>query len=522
MQRSGASESFLTRERSRSASKLGRPPDTLNDLLNARSRELLKAKLEIEYRTRLRGIEALYTHPEEFDILAPSGRVYRDTSIFCLLPGHEPRRSAIMFVESRYFDPFILVTILCNCVTMAWESPLDQPGTWKSGIIGMTEWIFLSIFTMELAVKVLAYGFLMHRGSYLRDAWCQLDFVVVTLAWLPILFPSFGNYSVLRALRALRPLRALKRVPGMPVLVQWLLDVLPKMVNVLLLFAFVFLVFGIAGMELFKGSLHFRCALPGFVEGSSAAQQVAYDTQVVCHQEQDHPGRCPDDLPVGTECSFFNANPNFGTTAFDSVALTFIVLAQGTTFDDWAEPMYQLMVAFSPHVWVYFVLIVLIGGFFVVNLFLAVIFLEYAASKNRVDAANSIEKVKAIGAEDTAALLAGHEISDVQVKEEASSCCDCPPPERGARRLLATIARSSWLGVVTTSIVVVNIIIMCMPYEGMPTEYADRLEDTATMISVLFILEMGIKVVGLGCSGYWSDGWNVSSPCSIRFPNPSR
>ena len=63
---------------------------------------------------------------------------------------------------------------------------------------------------------MLAYGFLWHREAYLRDAWCQLDFVVVTLAWAPILFPSMGNYSVIRSFRALRPLRALKRMPGMP------------------------------------------------------------------------------------------------------------------------------------------------------------------------------------------------------------------------------------------------------------------------------------------------------------------
>ena len=57
----------------------------------------------------------------------------------------------------------------------------------------------------------------------------QLDFLVVSLAWLPILIPAFGHYSVLRAFRALRPLRALRRMPGMPVLVQWILDVMPKM-----------------------------------------------------------------------------------------------------------------------------------------------------------------------------------------------------------------------------------------------------------------------------------------------------
>ena len=72
---------------------------------------------------------------------------------------------------------------------MAWESPLDAmlhpEGTWKSDFIDVCEWVYLGIFTFELLTKVLAYGFLWHPEAYLRDAWCQLDFVVVTLAcWL--------------------------------------------------------------------------------------------------------------------------------------------------------------------------------------------------------------------------------------------------------------------------------------------------------------------------------------------------
>ena len=258
-----------------------------------------------------RGVPPEWTANEEFEaalackqatvIGSNSGRVYTGTSLFCLAPGNQPRKTAIRIVESRPFDPIILLTIavrclsvestctalvggLCtaygmcttccclgtalkprpfahgrpgcqpssscrltrapashngvhrawafrrvpptpcplqaNCATMAWESPLDEmlhpEGTWKSSFIGVCEWAYLGIFTFELLTKVLAYGFLWHREAYLRDAWCQLDFVVVTLAWAPILFPSMGNYSVIRSFRALRPLRALKRMPGMP------------------------------------------------------------------------------------------------------------------------------------------------------------------------------------------------------------------------------------------------------------------------------------------------------------------
>lgn len=55
------------------------------------------------------------------------------------------------------------------------------------------ERVYLLVFTAELLVKVVAYGFLFHEEAYLRDSWCQLDFLVVTLAWLPIIYPGFGN-----------------------------------------------------------------------------------------------------------------------------------------------------------------------------------------------------------------------------------------------------------------------------------------------------------------------------------------
>ena len=57
-------------------------------------------------------------------------------------------------------------------------------------------------------LQIVAFGFVSHEHAYLRDAWCQLDFVVVSLAWLPILFPDeFASMAAIRSMRALRPLR---------------------------------------------------------------------------------------------------------------------------------------------------------------------------------------------------------------------------------------------------------------------------------------------------------------------------
>ena len=74
---------------------------------------------------------------------------------------------------------------------------------------------------------------------------------------------------------------------------------------------------------------------------------------------------------------------------------------------------------------------------------------------------------------------------------------------------LRALALSDGLSNVATLLVVMNVVLMCMPYEGMPDSYASRLEDGTLLISCAFIVEMALKMAGLGWQGYWSDNWNV-------------
>ena len=39
--------------------------------------------------------------------------------------------------------------------------------------------VFNAIFICEMVIKVISMGFLFDYESYLRDAWCQLDFIIV-------------------------------------------------------------------------------------------------------------------------------------------------------------------------------------------------------------------------------------------------------------------------------------------------------------------------------------------------------
>ena len=669
--------------------------------------------LKLSVKAVIPGLEALDASPTAVAVKGKE-RVYQSTSLFCLLPGHEPRRSFIKLVESKPFDPLILITILANCGTMAWESPLDPCCTDKAAFIDVCEWVYLIIFTIEMFSKIIAYGFVWcgNDTAYLTDAWCKLDITVVSLAWLPILIPSFGNYSVIRSVRALRPLRALKRVPGMPVLVSSIMAAFPKMGNVAALCGFVFLVFGIVGMELFKGAMHYRCAFDGFEEhagfltdsdgvtltvtdgyptpgypsvavilGPDGIQdnpvesrrlgeigeisQISEIAQLAAHalgaagvaaargalrqgrrglkggggnqgggealtagDLLNYTGKPTDydtlrfctiggsSCPAGQFCAYFDDNPTHNIASFDSVPVAFIAIMQTISFDTWTFCMYALMASFSPLSFIFFWLIVIFGGFFVVNLFLAVILQEFIQAQSMDAAVNQEEERRdevlsarnhpkdtpskvgsaytasrssspgvhfegdalhtvAVDIDETVSmlpgasldrqladladapllgsnsvasdayadsggghkLLVGMKLPDSQmalVKEEMAardkhrprtaptavkrrghekkgpqkSCCDCLPGPTGCRRALHTMVNTSWFGNGSTGLVLLNMVLMCMPYAGQTEEYALKLENAATVISIIFMVEMTMKLLGHGCADYWADGWN--------------
>ena len=80
--------------------------------------------------------------------LAPRGhdagrRMHAVTSTGCLRVGTCPCKHAILLVEVSFFEPLILFTILANCGTMAWGSPLDPPGSWKARVLALCEQVFL-------------------------------------------------------------------------------------------------------------------------------------------------------------------------------------------------------------------------------------------------------------------------------------------------------------------------------------------------------------------------------------------
>ena len=77
--------------------------------------------------------------------------------------------------------------------------------------------------------------------------------------------------------------------------------------------------------------------------------------------------------------------------------------------------------------------------------------------------------------------------------------CVCEPTAGGWRSRLAEVVGSAAFSMCALGLVLVNVVVMCMPYAGMSSQYSHDLEAIWSAITWLFIAEMGLKITALGC-----------------------
>lgn len=151
-------------------------------------------------------------------------------------------------VDHRHFQRFIIAVIVCNAVTLGLET-----STWVAAGHGpallLADRIAVSIFVVELALRIVAYG-----PRFFRDPWNVFDFLVVGIA----LIPASGAFSVLRALRILRVLRLVSLLPSMRHVVTTLLASVPGMASIAALLVLLLYVAAVLATKLFGPALPAR------------------------------------------------------------------------------------------------------------------------------------------------------------------------------------------------------------------------------------------------------------------------
>ena len=295
----------------------------------------------------------------------------------CLACPGKIKSKSLDLLKNKWFDRIILFVIILNCITLALDDPLSK-GTPLSNFIVIADYVFMALFVIEMIIKILALGFVKEEAAYLSDPWNVVDFVIICTGLLTIILPLIGeesgNANSLRAFRVLRPLRTITQFPGLRVLVNAVLESLTLLGNTMIVMAFFFLVFGIAGLSLFKGALKYRC----FNATATVPTMDPRDVEPLrlC-------GENARNCNAGYECLKLGENPNSGMVNFDDIITTTLNMFIFVTLEGWSDTMFLLSDASGELVIFYYVLMIMIGAFILINLTLAVILSSFRQSKDR-------------------------------------------------------------------------------------------------------------------------------------------
>ena len=441
-------------------------------------------------------------------------------SLFVLGKGNPMRKAMIKVVKSQTFDQFILLLILANCVFLAMDTKevLFEESAWGKAT-AMSEHIFTGIYVVEMCMKIIAMGFFYGKGSYLSDPWNRMDFFVVVLGLLGYL-PGMGNYSGIRTVRILRPLRTITGVKGMRQLVVTLLRSLPMLFDVLILVFFAFFIFGIIGVQLFMSKTSQRCAILGNpaagCESCGLQDDAGYtgcdtscvipaaptwvyqggeDGDVLCSGPRwnSYPDRGDagggNACPAGQYCVQQRKQdlPNFGFSNFDNIAWAWLTIFQCISMEGWTNIMYMVMDTTSTWTWPYFVVLIVFGSFFAVNLALAVLYVYFTG--------------------------AGEEVRDDDEEKELpipTQEGEVAVTHRNAlQKMCFKIASSQRFEQVTIGLIILNTAVMASDHNRMPRMQEQANEYVNYFLFAYFVVEMIIKLIGFGPRGYAKDQMNL-------------
>uniref|UniRef100_A0A8C1MWX4 Voltage-dependent T-type calcium channel subunit alpha n=1 Tax=Cyprinus carpio TaxID=7962 RepID=A0A8C1MWX4_CYPCA len=342
---------------------------------------------------------------------------------FYLKQTTRPRSWCLKMFKNPWFilQMASMLVILLNCVTLGMFQPCEDShcDTERCKILEDFDDFIFAFFAVEMVIKMVALG-IFGKKCYLGDTWNRLDFFIVLAGMLEYsLNLQNVSFSAVRTVRVLRPLRAINRVPSMRILVTLLLDTLPMLGNVLLLCFFVFFIFGIVGVQLWAGLLRNRCFLPeNFSLPTSLDLHNYYHTEnddenpFICSQPRENGMRLCTSIPTlheegrqcqldmaaynstdnttcvnwnkyYTNCSAGEANPFKGAINFDNIGYAWIAIFQVITLEGWVDIMYFVMDAHSFYNFIYFILLIIVGSFFMINLCLVVIATQFSETKQR-------------------------------------------------------------------------------------------------------------------------------------------
>lgn len=239
---------------------------------------------------------------------------------------------AAKVVDSLYFFIGINGIILLNTLTLTLE--YDGMSHTYARTLEIINLVFTAIFMAELALKVCALGV---RG-YIRDRmnWLDAGVVVVSIVELAMnAGEASSNFTVLRAFRVFRILKLIRSWKSLQATLKTLWKTLVDLSSFLVILCVFVLIFALVGMQLFGGNY---CEI--------------------------------DPKP---------------RTHFDTFNQALVTVMQVITHEDWPLVAFDTMYTTSRYALIYFIIVLVLGDFIVVNSLIAILLSNFDNRKELLD-----------------------------------------------------------------------------------------------------------------------------------------
>ncbi|XP_042527674.1 voltage-dependent T-type calcium channel subunit alpha-1G isoform X19 [Dipodomys spectabilis] len=404
-------------------------------------------------------------------------------------------------ITHKMFDHVVLVIIFLNCITIAMERPKIDPHSAERIFLTLSNYIFTAVFLAEMTVKVVALGWCFGEQAYLRSSWNVLDGLLVLISVIDILVSMvsdsgtkiLGMLRVLRLLRTLRPLRVISRAQGLKLVVETLMSSLKPIGNIVVICCAFFIIFGILGVQLFKGKF-FVC------QGE--------DTRNITNKSD-----C-------TEASYRWVRHKYNFDNLGQALMSLFVLASK---DGWVDIMYdgldavgvdqQPIMNHNPWMLLYFISFLLIVAFFVLNMFVGVVVENFHKCRQHQEEeeARRREEKRLRRLEKKRRNLMLDDVIAPGSSASAASEAQCKPYYSDYSRfrlLVHHLCTSHYLDLFITGVIGLNVVTMAMEHYQQPQILDEALKICNYIFTVIFVLESVFKLVAFGFRRFFQDRWN--------------
>lgn len=380
------------------------------------------------------------------------------------------RRALTRWVNNPWFERVIICCIVVSSVTLTLESPQYDSEALRTFLL-VADSVFLVIFTVEFVVKSVSLGLVFGKDAYVKDAWNNLDLLVLLVTWLGFVTGGSGVGRTLRVGRILRPLRMINRNEGMKVIINALLMSLPAVGYTVVLLLLFFLIFGILGLNLFAGRFFF------------------------CNDKT---------VEVATQCvgTFMAGSPAMAVPrvwgnppySFDNIFAAFKTLLEMVALRGWVPVLHSVMdvttVGHQPQPnastvnVAYVVTFIFLGSFYMMRLFVGIIvahFRQFSGTALLTDTQQQWVTMKRV-MRHVKPVIAG--------------------PNGQFRRGVYEVVSSKWFEPLVTCVILLHLLALSLQFHGQTMEWTEALDTAHYVFSALYSVELVMRVLAYGPLGY--------------------